>query len=225
MSVKKVLHDGFHPIRLQMHESEDGRLLATGEFGRCGESTANGRVYPRQLVEREIKRLSPKLSSRSLYGELDHPDDGKTLLKRVSHIITDLRIEADGRVVGTLEVLENTENGRQLKALVESGVALGVSSRGMGSVKKVNGRSVVQEDFKLLTYDVVADPAVSTAQPSYQREEEEIEEAPMLAASKEEEAMRPYFLSLLTRVLRGIPRSRAASLLFPSAWDRASSSS
>jgi len=189
MSHRKVLHDGFAPLKLKIQESTGDRLIATGEFGRCGDPTANGRVYPRNLMEREVKRLSNKLEGRALYGELDHPDDGKTLLKRVSHIITGLTIENDGRVIGTLEVLEDTENGRQLKGLVESGVALGVSSRGLGSVKKMNGKSVVQEDFRLLTYDVVADPAVATAQPDYTREEEEYgDEGEVVLAAESDDA-------------------------------------
>jgi hypothetical protein len=157
----------YHPLTLTLSESQDGRIVAVGEFGRVDVPTANGRIYPRRILEREIKRLERAMMHRQLFGELDHPDDGRTMLGRVSHIITKMTIESDGRVMGHLEVLK-TRNGRELQALVDSGVKLGVSSRGLGSVQKnQQGYHVVQEDFKLLTYDVVADPAMSSALPDF----------------------------------------------------------
>lgn len=169
---RELLVEHWGPIKLSIVESEsqDGRLVAEGEFGFCGKPTSNGRVYPRSLMEREIRRLLPKMESRGLYGELDHPEDGSTKLQRVSHLITNLRIESDGRVIGKLEVLD-TPNGQILRKLIESGARTGVSSRGVGSVKKnQSGDFEVQEDFKLLTYDGVADPAWGDALPEYRFE-------------------------------------------------------
>ncbi len=95
-----------------------------------------------------------------MFGELDHPSDGKTSLKRVSHIVTGLELQEDGTVTGAAEVLE-TPNGQILKTLFESGAQVGISSRGSGSVQ--NG--VVQEDFKLGTFDFVARPSTPGALP------------------------------------------------------------
>jgi hypothetical protein len=176
--MKEILEDVYGPVHLMIEESEDGRLVARGEFGHCGMPTANGRVYSRQIMEREFGRLGNKMETRAMYGELDHPDDGKTSLKRVSHLIRGLRIESGGKVTGELEVLDHPDvpSGRLLKGLVECGVRLGVSSRGVGSVRKnKNGNFEVQEDFRLLTYDVVADPAWGQATPGYTRESEEVD--------------------------------------------------
>ena len=158
------------PVAFQMVEARGaaGKVVARGEFGRCDVPTANGRIYPTRLMTREIKRLSEDLKARRVLGETDHPTDGKTSLKRVSHVITDLWLEADGRVIGEAEILNTTE-GRNLKALIEAGIPLPVSSRGFGSTKASTGKvegEEVQEDFVLKTYDFVADPAVRTAVPS-----------------------------------------------------------
>lgn len=144
-----------------------GKLVARGEFGRVGVPTQNGRRYSEALMGREIKRLSEDLKSRRVLGELDHPADGKTSLKRVSHVITDLWIEKDGRVMGEAEIL-NTPEGKTLKALIEAQIPIGVSSRGFGSTKPAADEEAedVQDDFNLKTYDFVADPAVRTAIPN-----------------------------------------------------------
>lgn len=144
-----------------------GKMVARGEFGRYGVPTANGRIYSESLMKREIKRLTEDLKSRRVLGELDHPSDGKTSLKRVSHVLTDLWLEADGRVMGEAEVL-GTPEGKTLAALIEAKIPVGVSSRGFGSTKSVAGEvegEEVQDDFILKTYDFVADPAVRTAIP------------------------------------------------------------
>ncbi len=144
-----------------------GKLVARGEFGRVGVPTQNGRRYSEALMGREIKRLAEDLKTRRVLGELDHPADGKTSLKRVSHVITDLWIEKDGRVMGEAEIL-NTPEGKTLKALIEANIPIGVSSRGFGSTKPAADEEAedVQDDFSLKTYDFVADPAVRTAIPN-----------------------------------------------------------
>jgi hypothetical protein len=143
-----------------------GKMVARGEFGRVGVATENGRIYSEALMGREIKRLTEDLKSRRVLGELDHPTDGKTSLKRVSHVITDLWIE-NGLVMGEAEIL-GTNEGKQLRALIEANIPIGVSSRGFGSTKVATGKvegEEVQDDFILKTYDFVADPAVKTAIP------------------------------------------------------------
>jgi hypothetical protein len=141
--------------------SVDGKpkkFRVRGHFGNCDEATANKRVYPKTLWEREITRLTAPMTEKTLYGELDHPQDGRTMLARVSHVITGMKIE-NGKVIGEAEIVPTTA-GKNLQALLESGCKVGISSRGFGSTKPgPKGEDIVQEDYKLVTFDFVADPA------------------------------------------------------------------
>jgi len=162
----KLLVDAF-PVQLQLVEDKSGskRLLVRGEFARSGAATENKRVYSQPLWEREINRLDKSLKNRQLFGELDHPPDGRTQLNRVSHIVTSLGVGDDGVIIGEAEILP-TDRGNNLKSLLNSGCRIGVSSRGYGSTKTDSkGNEVVQEDYKLVTFDFVADPADGTAYP------------------------------------------------------------
>jgi hypothetical protein len=146
-------------------------LVAEGLFGWCDKPTANGRIYPKAIMEREINRLQGVIKSNRLAGELEHPEDGTTNLNRVSHRITELKVNPDGSVTGKLEAMGTTK-GEELRKIFESGLIVGVSSRGLGSVveDRSTGNKIVQEDFSLLTYDVVADPAVGNALPEFRYE-------------------------------------------------------
>ena len=171
---KQLLIDAM-PIKLALQESEGGKMIARGEFARCDVPTQNGRTYPRGVYEREIKKLQESVTSRRAFGELDHPDDGKTKLARVSHVITRLDIDKNGVVMGEAEILD-TPNGRTLKAILDSGAEVGVSSRGFGSTKQLpDGSSMVGEDFVLRSFDFVADPAMKTAYPQIFAEDVEVE--------------------------------------------------
>lgn len=153
-------------VNLALEEGSDGKKLKVkGEFAKADIATENGRVYPRALWEREIGRLTHSIRDRKVLGELDHPSDGKTMLQRASHVVTRLELRDDGVLVGQAEALD-TSKGKDLQALVKGNVKVGVSSRGFGSVKKdADGKDVVQEDYRLATFDFVADPADSTAYP------------------------------------------------------------
>lgn len=155
-------------VQLQLVEGGEGegekKTRLRGEFARCGVATANQRVYPEKLWEREIRRLGKAMEGKQLYGELDHPSDGRTQLARVSHLLTNLEIK-DGLVVGEAEVLD-TERGRNLKAILQAGGRVGISSRGYGSTSKDDkGQDVVGDDYRLVTFDFVADPADQHAFP------------------------------------------------------------
>lgn len=151
-------------VRLSLAESNGDRVKLRGEFAKCGVATENKRVYPKPVWEKEIKRLGKALKERRVFGEVDHPSDGQTKLARVSHIVTDLSIK-DGLVVGEAEIMP-TEAGKNLLALLKANVPVGVSSRGFGSVKtNESGQDVVQDDYKLVTFDFVADPADVDAYP------------------------------------------------------------
>lgn len=158
MTTPKALLSDVAYVRLSLAEGTGERVKVRGEFAKCGVATENKRVYPKPVWEKEIKRLNKALKERRVFGEVDHPSDGQTKLARVSHIVTELRIE-DGLVVGEAEILP-TEAGRNLLALMQANVPVGVSSRGFGSVKTNDkNEDVVQEDYKLVTFDFVADPA------------------------------------------------------------------
>jgi hypothetical protein len=166
MSKQQLLVDtlSFRCKTLEESKSEPGKYIARGEFARSDRATENKRLYPASLWEREISRLNKSLKEMKVYGELDHPMDGRTQLKRVSHIISDLHMEGNA-VIGTAVILDTTE-GRNLKAIIEGGGAVGVSSRGFGTTKpNLKGEEVVQPDYRLMTFDFVAEPAQQSAYP------------------------------------------------------------
>lgn len=190
----------FRAIKLVIIEGDEGtpgRVRVRGEFARADAATQNGRVYPRGLWEREIGRLGSDLKQRKVFGELDHPADGRTQLSRVSHVVTSLTVEDDGQIVGEAEILD-TARGKDLKALLKSGCAVGVSSRGYGSTQTTDdGKEKVQEDYRLATFDFVAEPADSGAYPNTFFESKERKQMAELksdvttdAASEEELAKR-----------------------------------
>lgn len=168
--VQRLLVDSCS-VRLQLVEgAEPGKLVVRGEFAKCGVATENKRVYPKEIWEREIGRLKKAMSERRLYGTLDHPGNGKTELANVSHIITSLEIK-DGLIIGEAEILD-TAKGRDIKAILQAAGTCGVSSRGFGSVRSnEKGEDVVQPDYRLVTWDFVADPADQDALPEAFNEE------------------------------------------------------
>jgi hypothetical protein len=171
----KPLLEDMRWISYQLVEdaSGSGKVVVRGEFARSGIATENKRVYPRSLWVRELKKLRKAMEERRLFGELDHPSDGRTQLARASHIITNLEIEDEGRVLGEAEVMD-TSRGRDLKELLKSGCKVGVSSRGYGSTRtNQKGEEIVQEDYNLVTFDFVAEPADSTAYPEVFSEDKE----------------------------------------------------
>lgn len=155
--------------------NNSGAMVARGPFARAGVPTANGRVYGGKLWERELSRLQDKIKTNSLFGLLDHPRDGKTTLKEASHLITKLTFDGSN-VIGEMRVLD-TPNGKILKSIIESGAVVGVSSRGVGTTRKTQeGHDVVQDDYRLLSFDAVADPANATSWPKFATEAEDPEE-------------------------------------------------
>jgi hypothetical protein len=148
-----------------MEKTTDGRIFLRGELGHTDVPTSNNRVYTKEVIEREISKLQKEAKGNKLYGELDHPADGRTQFQRVSHIIRDLHVAPNGAIVGELELL-GTARGNDLAAIIKAGGAVGVSSRGTGTThKREDGVDVVNDDYTLITYDVVADPAHSGAYP------------------------------------------------------------
>ena len=134
-----------------------------GIFMQSDIQNQNGRVYPFSILQKEVKNYNNKFvkESRAL-GELGHPSGPTINLDRVSHIITEL-YEDGKNFIGKAKIM-NTPNGKIVKNLIESGVRLGVSSRGLGSVKaNKSGVNEVQKDFVLSTVDIVSDPSAPEA--------------------------------------------------------------
>jgi len=144
-------------------EKNGGRLIVHGVLQRAEAKNQNGRVYPRPILEREVdKYLTESVKQRRALGELDHPDSSIINLNNVSHNIIDMEWKGND-LVGKVEVL-TTPAGNILRELFRAGIKLGISSRGMGSVKQLDERTVeVQDDFELIAFDFVSNPSTHGA--------------------------------------------------------------
>ena len=149
-----------------INEGTEGntRLRLRGKFQQCDEQNNNGRIYPRKILESQVKAIQEKISDRSLVGALDHPANDAIHLSQASHLITGLNVDKDGSVIGECEIL-STPNGKIVEALINDGVKIGISSRGVGSVTEGIKGKIVNEDFKLITFDLVSDPSTRGAFP------------------------------------------------------------
>ena len=140
---------------------DSGGMMLSGKLQEADVQNGNGRVYPHKVLMREVENYKKLVKEKRALGELDHPDDSVINLKNASHMVTDIWMD-DKAVMGKVKVL-NTPSGQVLKSLVESGVKLGISSRGMGSVSEGGGNVVVQEDFQLICFDFVSEPSTPNA--------------------------------------------------------------
>ena len=153
----------------QINESlanNGGRLIVQGVLQRAEAKNHNGRVYPMETLMREAKKYNESyITERRALGELDHPDSSVVNLNNVSHNILEMAWRGKD-LVGTVEVLP-TPSGNILKALFQSGIKLGISSRGLGSVKEVmreaGSAMEVQPDFELIAFDFVSNPSTHGA--------------------------------------------------------------
>lgn len=153
----------------QINESlanNGGRLIVQGVLQRAEAKNHNGRVYPMETLMREAKKYNETyITERRALGELDHPDSSVVNLNNVSHNILEMAWRGKD-LVGTVEVLP-TPSGNILKALFQSGIKLGISSRGLGSVKEVmreaGSAMEVQPDFELIAFDFVSNPSTHGA--------------------------------------------------------------
>ena len=138
-----------------------GAIILSGVMQMSETQNGNGRVYPHKILAREVKSYINMVHERRALGELDHPDTSVINLANASHLVTDIWMD-DNKCMGKIEVL-NTPSGRVLKELVNAGVKLGISSRGMGSVTERNGVTMVEDDFQLICFDMVSDPSTPGA--------------------------------------------------------------
>ena len=168
---KKLLVDvrPFEISRQKIDESikeNDGRLIVKGVLQRAEAKNQNGRIYPREVLMKETtKYLEEQVSERRALGELDHPDSSVVNLNNASHNVIEMHWDGDD-LLGTVEVL-STPSGNILKELFKSGIKLGISSRGLGSVEPMRegeGDTVeVQPDFELIAFDFVSNPSTHGA--------------------------------------------------------------
>ena len=138
-----------------------GGMMLSGKLQEADVQNGNGRVYPQAVLMREMKNYSKLVEERRALGELDHPEDSVINLKNASHMVTSVWWD-NKNVMGKVKVLD-TPSGQVLRSLVESGVKLGISSRGMGSVKESAGQTIVEDDFQLICFDFVSEPSTPNA--------------------------------------------------------------
>jgi len=139
----------------------NGKILLKGIIQRADTLNQNGRIYPRGILEREIINYQKFIRENRALGECDHPDTSVVELKNASHLVKEARMEGND-VYGVIELLD-TPSGKILQSLVESGVTLGISSRGVGSTKQQGSSLIVQEDFQLICFDIVSEPSTPGA--------------------------------------------------------------
>jgi hypothetical protein len=141
----------------EVRKSQSGNLIVEGPLATVEIKNGNGRYYSKDLWEREINKYMTLVKERRACGELDHPDSQVINLKNVSHNIAKIWWDGDN-IMGAIEILP-TPSGNILKALIGAGIKVGVSSRGMGSLKQVGEVLEVQDDFELLCWDFVSTPS------------------------------------------------------------------
>ena len=125
------------------------------------EPNKNGRMYPKGIMEKEVSNYQQNIAEKRAIGEIGHPPSPTVNLDKVSHLITELRMSGPD-VVGKAKIL-STPMGKIAENFINEGVRLGVSSRGVGSLKERDGINEVQDDFKLATVDIVSDPSAPEA--------------------------------------------------------------
>jgi len=163
----KLITEITEEVKLLQEEKEDGKknYFIEGVFMQGNIKNRNGRVYPTEVLDKEVSRYNKEYVEKNrAYGELGHPTGPTINLERVSHMITKLERDGDN-YIGRAKIMTETPYGGIVKSLMDEGATLGVSSRGMGSLKQSkSGIAEVQNDFYLATAaDIVADPSAPNA--------------------------------------------------------------
>ena len=163
MRLIKEFNESISYLTEESKDPKKPNVFIEGVFLQSDLKNKNGRVYPREIMQREVQRyVNENVNTKRAYGELGHPDGPTVNLDRVSHMITELR-EDGNNWIGKAKIMD-TPMGRIVKELISEGAQLGVSSRGLGSLKERNGINEVQDDFMLATAaDIVADPSAPDA--------------------------------------------------------------
>jgi hypothetical protein len=138
-----------------------GGMILSGVCQRAATLNQNGRKYSLAILQREVKNYQKVIKENRATGELDHPDSSVVSLEKVSHMVVSLWMEGND-VYGKIKVLD-TPAGLTLRALIDGGVQVGISSRGLGSVYQRNGETIVDDDFQLICFDMVSEPSTPGA--------------------------------------------------------------
>ena len=162
----KLIREEINEAQYIVEADENGKKShkIKGIFMQANIKNRNGRVYPMEVLEKEVKRYNKEFVERKrAFGELGHPDGPTVNLERVSHLITKLEGDNKGNYIGEAKITD-TPYGKIVKSLIDEGAQLGVSSRGMGSLENKGGTNYVKSDFYLATAaDIVADPSAPQA--------------------------------------------------------------
>tara|TARA_B100000131_G_scaffold33296_1_gene30819 strand:+ start:1271 stop:1930 length:660 start_codon:yes stop_codon:yes gene_type:complete len=163
MRLIKEFNESITYLTEETKDKNKPNVFIEGVFLQSDLKNKNGRIYPKEIMQREVQRyVDENVKTKRAYGELGHPEGPTVNLDRVSHMITDLR-EDGNNWIGKAKIMD-TPMGRIVKELISEGAQLGVSSRGLGSLKERNGINEVQDDFMLATAaDIVADPSAPDA--------------------------------------------------------------
>jgi hypothetical protein len=160
-----IEHIPFNVAKLTLTESKDtvaGRMRVKGKLQESGVKNGNNRVYPPEVLKKQVDiYIKMQVQSNTAMGELDHPESSVVNLNNVSHVIKRIWWEGND-VMGELELL-NTPSGKIAQEIILAGIPLGISSRGMGSVKQIGETVEVQDDFELLCWDLVSVPSTPGA--------------------------------------------------------------
>jgi len=139
----------------------NGGMMLSGLMQMAETKNHNGRMYPRPVLEREVENYKKLVKEKRSLGELDHPDAAEINLQNASHRVTEIWMEGD-KVIGKIRVLD-TPAGKTLQELIKGDCSVGISSRGMGSVRESQGVTIVEDDFQLVCFDIVSEPSTPGA--------------------------------------------------------------
>ena len=146
---------------IKENKEKYGKVMLKGIIQRANTLNQNGRVYPKSILQREIENYQKLIRENRALGECDHPDSSVIELKNASHVIREAYMQGDD-VYGTIEVL-STPSGKIIQELIEAGITLRISSRGVGSTASQGNTQVVQDDFQLICFDMVSEPSTPGA--------------------------------------------------------------
>jgi hypothetical protein len=141
--------------------NNDGTVFLTGIVQTAGKKNGNGRIYSENILKREVNNYQKIINENRALGELDHPEDSVVNLRNASHMMKKMWWDGDN-VMGKIQCLD-TPSGNILKSLASSGVSLGISSRGLGSVTEGQDGTIVEDDFQLICFDIVSEPSTTNA--------------------------------------------------------------
>jgi len=191
----------FQPLQIISEGRGNKTMKVRGIFSEAEKKNGNGRIYGKDLLMREVQKLQPILSERRLCGELDHPNDEVVHLSNVSHIITGLQMEGN-TLIGEAEFL-NTPSGKILQELAKAGVRIGISSRATGSVEHDMKEDAyrVQDNLRMITWDMVADPSCQNAFPELVEHKQLMENRNTELGYQEQLMNERVYLTALKRLL------------------------